>query len=365
MSHGSSRGKEIAIDVPSSPISKQTRRSSQDSNSEKFKTPLDSQTHSSIFQKAPTVVERVVKFDTLGTKFIPRIFEAKDWVDLFGNFEDPIDELVKEFYSNARYTGVELKCWVRGKEFTINPDYIPKVLRITRPADVDLTPYDDKQSQIQYTLQVRGPDHEVSSKGTSIGTTKFAPELNTLKLIMFFNLYPFSNTTFINLGRAQFLCDLITGAPIDICAHIFQIIGKTTAQSVALTCIPFCSLVMKIMVLEGVSTPEDRKKVDRLRPLSMISLQVSKSHSSKAPKSEPFLRATSSSQGSATPVHTEIASPVPSKMQTTSTPSAPSSSQADGLSNLIESVSQRISGLERLLYSTNNQVQVRLTTIET
>ena len=116
MSRHSSRGKEIAIDVPSSPISKQTRRSSQDSNSEKFKTPLDSQTHSSIFQKAPTVVERVVKFDTLGTKFIPRIFEAKDWVDLFGNFEDPIDELVKEFYSNARYTGVELKCWVRGKE---------------------------------------------------------------------------------------------------------------------------------------------------------------------------------------------------------------------------------------------------------
>ena len=47
------------------------------------------------------MVERVVKFDTLGTTFIPRIFEAKDWVDLFGNFEDPIDELVKEFYSNA------------------------------------------------------------------------------------------------------------------------------------------------------------------------------------------------------------------------------------------------------------------------
>ena len=42
----------------------------------------------------------------------PRIFEAKDWADLFGNFEDPIDELVKEFYSNARYTEGELKCWV-------------------------------------------------------------------------------------------------------------------------------------------------------------------------------------------------------------------------------------------------------------
>ena len=51
-----------------------------------------------------------MRFDTLGTTFIPRIFEEKDWADLFKNFKDPIDELVKEFYSNARFTGVELKC---------------------------------------------------------------------------------------------------------------------------------------------------------------------------------------------------------------------------------------------------------------
>ena len=65
------------------------------------------------------MVERIVQFDTLGSTFIPRIFADKDWVDLFGNFKDPIDELVKEFYSNARFTGVELRCWIRGKEFII------------------------------------------------------------------------------------------------------------------------------------------------------------------------------------------------------------------------------------------------------
>ena len=132
------------IDVPSSPVSKQIQRSSQDSNSERFRTFLDSQTYLSIFEDAPIVVEQVVKFDTLGTTFIPRIFEAKDWADLFGNFEDLVDELVKEFYSNARYIEVELKCWVRGKEFSINPDYITKVLHITGSANVDITPYDDK-----------------------------------------------------------------------------------------------------------------------------------------------------------------------------------------------------------------------------
>ena len=113
---------------------------------------------------------------------------------------------------------------------------------------------------------------------------------------------------------------------------------------------------MKIIVLEGVSPPTDGKKMDRLHRLSISSLQANKSHSSKAPKSEPFLHATSSGQGSATPVHIETASSIPSEMQTTKTPSAPPSSQADRLSTLIENVSQRISGLERLLYSTNNQV---------
>ena len=113
---------------------------------------------------------------------------------------------------------------------------------------------------------------------------------------------------------------------------------------------------MKIMVLEGVNPPTDGKKMDRLSPLSMISLQASKSHSSKAPKSEPFLHAISFSQGSTTPVHTETASPIPSEMQTTSTPSTPPRSQVDRLSTIIESVSHRISGLERLIYSTNNQV---------
>ena len=54
------------------------------------------------------MVEQIIRFDTLGSTFIPRIFADKDCVNLFGNFEDPVDELVKEFYSNARFTGVEL-----------------------------------------------------------------------------------------------------------------------------------------------------------------------------------------------------------------------------------------------------------------
>ena len=81
--------------------SKNCHQSSKDSNRERFKTPLNSQTHSSIFEDATPTMERVLKFDTLGTTFIPRIFEAKDWANLFGNFDDPMEELVREFFSNA------------------------------------------------------------------------------------------------------------------------------------------------------------------------------------------------------------------------------------------------------------------------
>ena len=154
-------------------------------------------------------MERVVEFNTLGTTFIPRIFEPRDWANLFGNFVDPMAELVKECFSNASDLGVELIFWVRGKEFGISPNSIADVLGITRPENVDLTLYDDRTIEIQDILQIIGSDHEVSNTLTSISTVKFAPELTTLKLIMFSNLYPLSNTIFINLGRAQVLCDLI------------------------------------------------------------------------------------------------------------------------------------------------------------
>ena len=91
MSCRSSHGKEPMSDVPSSPISKRTRHLTHDSNNERFRTPLNSQTYSSIFEKVPTMVEWIVRFDTLGMTFIPRIFEEKYWADLFGNFEDPIN----------------------------------------------------------------------------------------------------------------------------------------------------------------------------------------------------------------------------------------------------------------------------------
>ena len=167
----SPKGKNIVTSDQSTPIAKRTRLSSQsskDSYCERFRTPLNSHIYSSIFDVASPIVERVVEFNTLKTTFVPRIFLSRDWPALFGNFKDPMDELVKKCYSNISDLEVELIYWVRGKEFIINPNSIAEILHITRPQNVNLTPYDDRTLEIQDILQVLGPDHEVSSKGISI-----------------------------------------------------------------------------------------------------------------------------------------------------------------------------------------------------
>ena len=113
MSHRSSTGKDIVTDDPSTPVAKRTQlcsQSSKDSNLERFRTPLTSHIYSNIFDKASPIVERVVEFDTLRTNFIPQIFEPRDWANLFGNFDDPMDEMVKECYSITSDLGVELIC---------------------------------------------------------------------------------------------------------------------------------------------------------------------------------------------------------------------------------------------------------------
>ena len=100
---------------------------------------------------------------------------------MFSGFEDPIEEMVKQFYSNAWLTGAELKCWVRGKDFVVTSDYLAKILHINRPKNVDTSPYDDRLALVVEILETLGVHHEVSSTGTSIGTSRFEPEMKTLK----------------------------------------------------------------------------------------------------------------------------------------------------------------------------------------
>ena len=159
--------------------------------------------------------------------------------------------------------------------------------------------------------------------------------------------------TELHSQNSPFLCDLITEAPIDICAHIFQTIRKTAARSAAQRCIPFCSLIMKFILREGINPPSDGKMMTRPRLISMFTLQASKSHSSRTPKSKPSTYETTTVHALVTPV------------QSTSTSSIHPGFQTAKQSHLIANVFHRIFDLERLLHFFHNQTQMRLTTIET
>ena len=115
---------------------------------------------------------------------------------------------------------------------------------------------------------------------------------------------------------------------------------------------------MKIVLLKGVNPPSDGKMINRPQPISMISLQASKSHSSQKPKSEHMSPATTSAHGSDTLVHTTTISPVTPELQLTSNQPEQSGPQANRLGLLFENLHRHIVGIERLIYSTNNQVQL-------
>jgi len=153
--------------------------------------------------------------------------------------------------------------------------------------------------------------------------------------------------------------------------------GKTVGRTAVRMCLPFCNLIMKIMVLKGVHPPKDGTILVHQCLISMESLQMSKSHSSakwekqnlsKTPKSESLPHATLSGHGSATHTtlgHTKTASPHTPELQSTSSQPRQPSSHADRLTILVEGLHECISGIANVIYSTNNQVQMRLTTIET
>ena len=91
----------------------------------------------------------------------------------------------------------------------------------------------------------------------------------------------------------------------------------------------------------------------RPHPISMITFQASKSHSSRTPKSEPSTYETPPVHAPVTPAQSIGISSIPPWFQTAKQ------------SHLIANVFHQISDLERLFHSFHNQTQMRLTTIET
>ena len=226
-----------------------------------------------------------------------------------------------------------------GTTFTISPKYLGLILKINRPILWFPPIYDDLCPKIEFLKMNLGEDLKVSSTGSSVSIITFSLELKILTLFMFSNLYPFTNTAYLNHGRAIFLCDLMNDVEIDICHHIFHILVKTATRTSSRNCLPFCSLVIKILKLKGVPLSEDESLLPKPQPIDTRTYNASKGHSSLAQKA--------SKQESGAPL------------------SSSSSCQMDVLVDQIKELNTKISGLTSIMYTQHSQIFTKLISLET
>ena len=146
--------------------------------------------------------------------------------------------------------------------------------------------YDDLNPDEDLLCDAFGNNLEFSPNGKSISVSSLSTELRVLTTIMFHNLYPLSSTKYMNLGRALFLHDLITDEEINICAHIFYILSKTTKRTASQNCVPFCCLISKILKLKGIHPLEDESPYPKPIPITICTLNTSIGHSRKGIKTE-------------------------------------------------------------------------------
>ena len=287
----------IDVDDPS-PRSKRTRFSTEVNDPDLFRSYAAFQNYTTHFRDAPLLVERAVDQPSLLNTNIPIWFATKDWNFLLSNLEDAYENLVKEFYANAIVEGEEIKCWVRGKWFSVTPVYLADILNINRPILPILPVYDELTLDEETLREALGANLEFSSNGKSINVASLSLELRLLTMIICSNLYPLSSTGYMNLGLTLFLHNLISDVEIDVCSHIFHIMAKTVDRIASRNCIPFCHLISQILKLKGVHPSKDECPYMRPSPVNIRTLHASMSHTKKNTKQESHASKGSSSSTS-------------------------------------------------------------------
>ena len=273
------------IDLDSfTPKSKKTQSSIGFYDANKFRSYAASQAYENHLQDAPMLVERVVKQASLLDTKILKWFATKNQNFLLFNFGEIYEEIVKGFYANAIYERDKLKCWVRGKDFTVTPSYLAIILNINRPVFRKPPVYDDLDPKADLFRETFGENLEFSPNGKSISVSSLSSELKLLTTIIFHNLYPLSSTKYMNLGQVLFLHDLITDKEIKICSHIFHTLSKTAERTASRNCLPFCCHISKILNLKGVHPLATEYPYPKQSSINIRTLNASINHSQRGVK---------------------------------------------------------------------------------
>ncbi|KAK9988773.1 hypothetical protein SO802_029012 [Lithocarpus litseifolius] len=299
-------------------------------------------TYTNYFRDASLLVERAVDQSSLLNTNVPIWFATKHWNFLLSNLEDAYENLVKVFYANVTIEGKEIRCWVKGKRFSVTPVYLADILQIKRPILPIPPVYDELNPDQEVLREALGPNLEFSSNGKSISVAALSPKLRLLTMIMFSNLYLLSSTGYMNLGRALFLHDLIIDVEINVCSYIFHIFAKTIDWTASRNCIPFCRLISRILKLKGVHPLENERLYPRPSLINIRTLHASMSHTKKSTKHESH--ATPGSSSSTAHVYDE---------------------QFDNIIATLQEITTRISGLASIMHSQHIRFDTKFTSLQT
>ena len=173
---GSNKGKEPIIDVDDlAPRPKRTRSTIGVFEPDKFRSYAAFQNYAIYFREDPLLVERAIDQPSLLDTNIPKWFATKDWNFLLSNLDDAYENLVKEFYANAIVEGEELKCWVRGKSFSVTLVYLAEILHINRPIFTTPSVYDELNSDEEVLQEALGDNLEFASNGKLVSVASLSP----------------------------------------------------------------------------------------------------------------------------------------------------------------------------------------------
>ena len=171
------------------------------------------------------------------------------WDKLLGKFLGICDPLIREFYANSPLREEQIECWVRGHEFTLNIEDIDVILGLEEQDHEGFTPFKDRMLSLE-SVQLRISGHK---ERRSLNTTSFPPNLRCLAYITMFNLYLVKKFSTINNARAILLMKLCESTYIDISAHLYNIIVKSTKMTRSKLVVP--SFIMRILHNKVVETP--------------------------------------------------------------------------------------------------------------
>ena len=189
-------------------------------------------------------------------------------------------------YGPNKWITYVLTVGLEEKSFSVTPVYLAKILHINRPIFTNLSVYDELNLDKEVLREALGYNLEFSSNKKSISMSSMSLELRLLTMIMFSNLHPLSSTEYMNLGWVLFLHDLISDEEIDVCSHIFHILGKTVDWNASRNCLPFSRLILRILKLKGVHPSADECSYPRPSLINIRTLYASMSHVKKSPKQE-------------------------------------------------------------------------------